>query len=63
MICIDPRPSYLGYQDMANFVAGTSDERAARGRSVPGGHWLLLLVNHLKSKGYGRQADNDDRRH
>ncbi|NUR09942.1 MAG: endonuclease/exonuclease/phosphatase family protein [Nocardioidaceae bacterium] len=28
----------------------------------PGGHRLVVLVNHLKSKGYGRQQDNDARR-
>lgn len=27
--------------------------------ALPGGGSLWLLVNHLKSKGYGRQADND----
>lgn len=29
---------------------------------TPGGHRLVVLVNHLKSKGYGRQSDNDRRR-
>jgi endonuclease/exonuclease/phosphatase family metal-dependent hydrolase len=29
---------------------------------TPGGHRLVVLVNHLKSKGYGRQADNNERR-
>jgi len=28
----------------------------------PGGHRLVVLVNHLKSKGYGTQADNNARR-
>jgi len=30
MICIDPQPSYMWYQDMVDFVEGISDERAAR---------------------------------
>lgn len=29
---------------------------------TPGGHRLVVLVNHLKSKGYGSQADNNERR-
>ena len=29
---------------------------------TPGGHRLVVLVNHLKSKGYGSQAANDARR-
>lgn len=29
---------------------------------TPGGHRLVVLMNHLKSKGYGRQSDNDARR-
>ena len=29
---------------------------------TPGGHRLVVLVNHLKSKGYGTQADNNARR-
>ncbi len=29
---------------------------------TPGGHRLVVLVNHLKSKGYGAQAANDDKR-
>ena len=29
---------------------------------TPGGHRLVVLVNHLKSKGFGRQADNNARR-
>jgi len=29
---------------------------------TPGRHRLVVLVNHLKSKGFGRQADNDSRR-
>jgi endonuclease/exonuclease/phosphatase family metal-dependent hydrolase len=29
---------------------------------TPGGHRLVILVNHLKSKGYGTQADNNARR-
>jgi len=29
---------------------------------TPGGHRLVVLVNHLKSKGYGPQASNNDRR-
>jgi endonuclease/exonuclease/phosphatase family metal-dependent hydrolase len=30
--------------------------------TTPSGETLVLLVNHLKSKGFGRQADNDARR-
>jgi endonuclease/exonuclease/phosphatase family metal-dependent hydrolase len=30
--------------------------------TVPGGQPVLVMVNHFKSKGYGRQADNDARR-
>ena len=30
--------------------------------TVPGGEPILLMVNHFKSKGYGRQVDNDARR-
>ena len=30
--------------------------------TVPGGEPILVMVNHFKSKGYGRQADNDARR-
>jgi endonuclease/exonuclease/phosphatase family metal-dependent hydrolase len=30
---------------------------------TPGGHRLVVLVNHLKSKGFGTKADNDSRRH
>lgn len=29
---------------------------------TPGGNHVLFLVNHLKSKGFGKQADNDARR-
>ncbi len=29
---------------------------------TPGGHRLVVLVNHLKSKGYGTQSENDARR-
>jgi endonuclease/exonuclease/phosphatase family metal-dependent hydrolase len=29
---------------------------------TPGGHRLVVLVNHLKSKGFGRQSDNDAKR-
>lgn len=29
---------------------------------TPGGHRLVVLVNHLKSKGYGSQAANNDKR-
>ncbi len=29
---------------------------------TPGGHRLVVLLNHLKSKGYGSQADNNERR-
>jgi endonuclease/exonuclease/phosphatase family metal-dependent hydrolase len=29
---------------------------------TPGGHRLFILVNHLKSKGYGSQSDNNARR-
>ena len=29
---------------------------------TPGGHRLVVLVNHLKSKGYGSQNDNNARR-
>jgi len=29
---------------------------------TPGGHRLVVLVNHLKSKGYGPQASNNDKR-
>jgi endonuclease/exonuclease/phosphatase family metal-dependent hydrolase len=29
---------------------------------TPGGHRLVVLVNHLKSKGFGTQADNNARR-
>jgi endonuclease/exonuclease/phosphatase family metal-dependent hydrolase len=29
---------------------------------LPGGGRLVVLVNHLKSKGYGSQRENDDRR-
>jgi Uncharacterised protein family (UPF0158) len=30
VVPIDPEPSYVSYQDMADFVEGISDERAAR---------------------------------
>ncbi len=30
LICIDPRPSYVWYQDMADFAEQVSDEQAAR---------------------------------
>jgi hypothetical protein len=30
LICIDPLPSYVWYQDMADFAAGITDDRAAR---------------------------------
>lgn len=30
LICIDPRPSYVRYQDMADFAEQVSDERAGR---------------------------------
>ncbi|MET1004854.1 MAG: endonuclease/exonuclease/phosphatase family protein, partial [Propionibacteriaceae bacterium] len=29
---------------------------------TPGRHRLVVLVNHLKSKGFGKQSDNDARR-
>jgi endonuclease/exonuclease/phosphatase family metal-dependent hydrolase len=29
---------------------------------IPGGHRLVVMVNHLKSKGYGSQEDNNARR-
>jgi len=29
---------------------------------TPGGHRLVVLMNHLKSKGYGKQSDNDAKR-
>jgi endonuclease/exonuclease/phosphatase family metal-dependent hydrolase len=29
---------------------------------TPGGHRLVILVNHLKSKGYGPQGSNNDKR-
>ncbi|MGJ7489091.1 endonuclease/exonuclease/phosphatase family protein [Variovorax sp. ZT4R33] len=31
--------------------------------SLPSGERLLVLINHLKSKGYGSQAASNDRRH
>jgi hypothetical protein len=30
LVCIDPLPSYIWYQDMADFAEGISDERAGR---------------------------------
>jgi hypothetical protein len=30
LICIEPQPSYVWYQDMVDFVDGISDERAGR---------------------------------
>jgi hypothetical protein len=30
LLCIDPLPSYVWYQDMADFAEGISDERAGR---------------------------------
>jgi hypothetical protein len=30
LVCIDPLPSYIWYQDMADFAEGISDERARR---------------------------------
>jgi len=30
LVCIDPPPSYVWYQDMADFAEGVSDERAGR---------------------------------
>jgi len=30
LICIEPQPSYVWYQDMVDFVEGISDERAGR---------------------------------
>ena len=38
MICIDPQPAYVWYQDMVDFVEGISDERSARslGRAIQG---------------------------
>jgi hypothetical protein len=32
LICIDPLPSYIWYQDMADFADQISDERAGRTR-------------------------------
>ena len=29
---------------------------------TPGGHRIVVLLNHLKSKGFGKQSDNDARR-
>ena len=38
LVCIDPLPSYVWYQDMADFVEGISDEQAGRrlGRAIQG---------------------------
>jgi hypothetical protein len=38
LICIDPLPSYIWYQDMADFAVQISDERAGRrlGRALQG---------------------------
>ena len=30
LVCIDPLPSYVWYQDMADFAEGISDEQAGR---------------------------------
>jgi endonuclease/exonuclease/phosphatase family metal-dependent hydrolase len=50
-------------------VDDTDDVGAIFGRDcpeyevrTPGGHRVVVLVNHLKSKGYGSQADNNERR-
>ena len=29
---------------------------------TPGGHRVVVLLNHLKSKGFGKQSDNDAKR-
>ena len=38
LVCIDPLPSYVWYQDMADFAEGISDEQAGRrlGRAIQG---------------------------
>ena len=38
LVCIDPLPSYVWYQDMADFAGGISDEQAGRrlGRAIQG---------------------------
>ena len=38
LVCIDPEPSYVWYQDMVDFVEGISDDRAGRslGRAIQG---------------------------
>jgi hypothetical protein len=38
VVCIDPEPSYVWYQDMVDFAEGISDERAGRslGRAIQG---------------------------
>jgi hypothetical protein len=38
LVCIDPLPSYVWYQDMADFAEGVSDDQAARrlGRAIQG---------------------------
>jgi Uncharacterised protein family (UPF0158) len=38
LVCIDPLPSYVWYQDMADFAEGISDDQAGRrlGRAIQG---------------------------
>lgn len=56
-------------ETMRSHVDDTDDHGAIFSRDcpeyeidTPGGHRLTVLVNHLKSKGFGKQADNNARR-
>jgi len=74
----DERGIDVGLMTRSNFpivsICSHVDDRDADGKrlfsrdcpeyeiSLPGGATLWILANHLKSKGYGKQADSDARR-
>lgn len=49
LVCIDPLPSYLWYQDMADFAEGISDEAAGRrlSRAIQGKGAFHRFKNEL----------------
>src|SRR6266705_2486840 len=49
LVCIDPLPSYVWYQDMADFAGGTSDQQAGRrlARAIQGKGAFRRFKDHL----------------
>lgn len=52
LLCIDPLPSYVWYQDMAHFVERISDEAAGRrlGRAIQGRGAFRRFKNELQDE-------------